>query len=140
MAKTTNKEVKKNEDLIFTGTVKKAYNGSTKYDEEAKNRVTIYNPDFPYEKITAYENVGSKMQPGWYKEAEGYINLSSKFDIPVRNSQGKEITFEAWINGDDTHNATVKVKIRQKDGAIYPICIVVLQDGEPVDPFEGMDD
>ena len=48
-----------------------------------------------------------------------------------------------WLESADTEGyglvgSKVKVKITQKSGAIYPIALVVLKDGEPRDPFEDM--
>lgn len=137
-AKTTEK---KNDYIIIVGTLKKAYFGKTKFDEEEKYRVTIYNDSMPYDLITAYDDTPAKLQPGWFKDAEGYMNLNSKFSFPVKDIKGKEILLEEYLSGayGEPHNAKVMVKIRQKDGAIYPVALKVMEDGEPVDAFEGMD-
>ena len=124
--------------VILTGTVKKAYRGKTKFDDKVKNRVTLYNESLPYDLITAYAETPAKLVPSWYKDADGYINAASEFEVPVMVTNGKEIDFETWINEYDTHNAQAVIKIRQKDGAIYLTAIKVLEDGEPVNAFEGM--
>lgn len=131
-------DVLDNGDLVFIATVKRAFIGATKYDDKVKNRITLYQPDFDYSVITAYDNAPAKLTPSWFKNAEGYINLNSKFDIPVKDLDGDFLTFEEWVL-TDTNNATVKAKIRQKDGSIYPVAMVVLTPGEPVDSFAGMD-
>lgn len=136
MAKT--KEAKKYQTLVVKGIVKKAYTGKTKFSEDVKNRITIYSEDFPYMEITAYDDQPDKLTPGWFKDQEGYCNLASGFDVEVMNSSGKQISFEDWVNNYDTHNAEVTVKIRQKDGAVYPVAIKVYKDGEPVDNFGDM--
>lgn len=130
-------EVLENGDLVFVATVKRAFVGATKYDDKVKNRLTLYNPDFDYKLITAYDNAPAKLTPSWFKDAEGYINLNSKFDIPVKDINGEIITFEDFAL-TETGNAIVKAKIRQKDGSIYPVALVVLEEGEPVDHFAGM--
>lgn len=130
-------EVLENGDLVFVATVKRAFIGATKYDDKVKNRVTLYNPDFDYTLITAYDNAPAKFTPSWFKDAEGYINLNSKFDIPVKDKDGTILTFEEWVL-TDTNNAIVKAKIRQKEGSVYPVELVVLEEGEPVDNFAGM--
>lgn len=130
-------EVLENGDLVFTATVKRAFIGSTKYDDKVKNRVTLYNPDFDYSLITAYDNTPAKLTPSWFKDAAGYINLNSKFDIPVKDQDGTIITFEEWVL-TDTNNAIVKAKIREKEGSVYPVALVVIEPGEPVDSFAGM--
>lgn len=136
MAKT--KEAKKHETIVVKGIIKKAYTGKTKFSEDVKNRITIYSEDFPYTEITAYDDQPDKLTPGWFKDQEGYCNLASGFDVDVMNSSGKQISFEDWVNNYDTHNAEVTVKIRQKDGAVYPVAIKVYKDGEPVDNFGDM--
>lgn len=137
MAKT--KEAKKqHETIVVKGIVKKAYTGKTKFSEDVKNRIAIFSEDFPYTDITAYDDQPDKLTPGWFKDQEGYCNLASGFDVDVMASNGKKITFEEWVNNYDTHNAEVTVKIRQKDGAIYPVAIKVYKDGEPVDNFDDM--
>lgn len=136
MAKT--KEAKKHETIVVKGIVKKAYIGKTKFSEDVKNRITIFSEDFPYTDITAYDDQPDKLTPGWFKDQEGYCNLASGFDVEVMASNGKKITFEDWVKDFDTHNAEVTVKIRQKDGAIYPVAIKVYKDGEPVDNFDDM--
>ena len=130
-------EVLENSDLVFIATVKRAFIGATKYDDKSKNRLTLYNPDFDYSLITAYDNAPAKLTPSWFKDAEGYINLNSKFDIPVKDKDGTILTFEEWVL-TDTNNAIVKAKIRQKEGSVYPVALVVLEEGEPVDNFAGM--
>ena len=130
-------EVLENGDLVFIATVKRAFIGTTKYDDKSKNRLTLYNPDFDYTLITAYDEAPTKLTPSWFKEGEGYINLNSKFDIPVKDQDGTILTFEEWVL-TDTNNAIVKAKIRQKEGSVYPVALVVMEPGEPVDNFAGM--
>lgn len=127
-----------NSIILCDGTVKKAYRGKTKFDDTVKNRVTIYNDQIQYELITAYDNTPAKLTPGWFRDAEGYLTANSTFDIPVLTKDKNEITFEEWVDNYPTHNAVIRLKIRQKDGAIYPIAIKVLTDGEPVDHFSDM--
>lgn len=138
MKKTTEK--KKHETIVVKGIVKKAYNGKTKFQEEAKNRIDLFVEDFDYSLITAYDDQPEKLTPGWFKKGEGYINLASAFDIPVQDG-GKTYTFEEWTSGEfghNVHNAVVSVKIRQKDGGCYPVAIKVYKDGEPIDHFADM--
>ena len=139
MAAKKNQQVEKleNGDLVFIATVKRAFVGATKYDDKTKNRLTLYNPDFDYTLITAYDEAPAKLTPSWFKDAEGYINLNSKFDIPVKDQDGTILTFEEWVL-TDTNNAIVKAKIRQKDGSVYPVALVVMEPGEPADYFAGM--
>lgn len=129
---------KKYETIVVHGIIKKAYVGKTKFSDDVKSRITIFNEEFDYSRITAYDDQPAKLTPNWFKDAEGYINLASKFGIDVQTTNGKVISFEEWIAGYDTYNADVAVKIRQKEGACYPVAIMVYSDGEPVDNFADM--
>ena len=139
MKKTETKETKKkHENLIFDGICKKAYFGKTKYDEEDKCRVTIYSELLPYNLITAYDDQPAKLTPAWFKDAEGYMNLNSGFDIPCMDLDGHEVTFREWVENNNTHNAVIRIKIRQKDGAVYPVAIKQMTEGEEIDNFADM--
>ena len=124
--------------LIIRGVkVVRAFNGSTKYNPTIKNHVTV-NGDIPYDAITAYDNVGTKLTPTWLKNKDGYMNVASKFDIPVQDMNGRKISFDDWIDEYNIVGALVNIKIIQKDGAIYPMAISVIEDGEELNPFEDM--
>lgn len=132
-----NQETKKN-TLLVSGVVTSARIGKTKFSEESKNRLTLKSDTIPYDDIHAYDNVGKKLTPKWYSDQNGYINLSSMFDIPVKTLDGRIHTFEEWIDDFNTIGAEVIVKIVDKDGSVYPMALVVHKDGEDLDPFEGM--
>ena len=135
---TKNTESKKDNILIIRGVkVVRAYFGGTKYNPTEKNHVTIKG-DIPYDSITAFEKSGSKLTPTWFKNRDGYMNLASVFNIPVLTDTNHQIEFSDWISEHNTVGATVNVKVIQKDGAIYPVAIQVLEDGEEINPFEGM--
>lgn len=132
-------EVKKMNNIIVEGTIVSARFGSNKFDDNNKYRIAIESDSIDYDSIHAYDNVGSKLTPTWFKDKTGYINLSSIYDIPIQDVNGKRIDFEEWIGED--HNALgskVKVSIKQKEGALYPIAIKVIEEGEERDPFEGL--
>jgi len=130
----TNKE----EINKFTAKVVRAFTGTTDYDKEDKNRVTLFSEDLDYSAIWAYNDCGPKFTPKWLKDAEGYINLASKYDIPVKDIKGNKISFDDWLKDGLYHGAIVKAKIRQTEGAVYPVCLVVVENGEEFDPFEDM--
>lgn len=134
---------KDQENLLQTlkvqGTVVSARYGTTRFDESAnKYRVAINSDSIPYDDIHAYDNSGSKLTPSWLKERTGYINLASIYSIPIMDTKGKKIDFEDWLENYNVIGSTVIVKIKQKDGAIYPEAIKVLEDGEERDPFADM--
>lgn len=100
--------------------------------------------EVPYEDIHSFDDVGKRMIPKWYKDADGRIVLQSQYDIPMRRA-GRETSFSEWLDeqrekGYSCVGSTVRVKIRCGEGAVYPAAIIVLKDGEPRDPFEGMDE
>lgn len=127
-------------DLYITGHVIKATFGATRFDKGEKFRITIKG-DIPYEDITAYDGTRTSFIPQWYKEQEGYMNLSSVYDIPCRYGNDK-FTFSDWISKDNdltAPNSEVCIRIRQKDGAVYPVAIDILKDGEVADVWDGFD-
>ena len=135
---TKNTETKKDNILIIRDVkVVRAYFGGTKYNPTEKNHVTIKG-DIPYDSITAFEKSGTKLTPTWYKNRDGYMNLASLFSIPVLTENNQQIEFSDWIAEYNTVGSTVNVKVIQKDGAVYPVGIQVQEDGEEINPFEGM--
>ena len=134
------KETKKAEfkDVIVEGKVVSAYYGTTKYDDNKKYRLSIYSEVIDYTEFTAFDNSGAKLTPAWFKEQKGYINLSSLFDIPVMNTDGEEMTTQEWFDTKKAVHSFIKLKVRQKEGAVYPAAIIVVEDGDEADPFAGM--
>lgn len=134
------KEAKKvMNNIIVEGTIVSARFGATKFDDNNKYRIAIESDSIDYDSIHAYDNVGSKLTPTWFKDKTGYINLSSIYDIPIQDVNGKRIDFEEWIGEDyNALGSKVKVSIKQKEGALYPIAIKVIEEGEERDPFEGL--
>ena len=124
--------------LVITGVCTRAVIGKTKFNETVKNQLTIKSDKVPYDDIHAYDNCGAKLTPTWFKEKNGYVNLSSIYDIPVKDVRGNVLTYADWIDAGLCVGSEIKVAVTDKDGAVYPIAIVVLSNGEPFDPFEGM--
>lgn len=133
-------EVKKEllKKLIVEGVVVSARYGATKFDDNNKYRVAIKSDSINYDEIHAYDNVGTKLTPSWLKNRDGYINLSSIYSIPVMDARGKQIDFDDWLVEYNVLGSLVKVSIKQKDGAIYPEAIKVLEDGEERNPFADL--
>ena len=133
-------EVKKEllKKLIVEGVVVSARYGATKFDDNNKYRVAIKSDSINYDEVHAYDNVGTKLTPSWLKNRDGYINLSSIYSIPVMNTLGKQIDFDDWLAEYNVLGSKIRVSIKQKDGAIYPEAIKVLEDGEERDPFADL--
>ena len=138
MKEQVEKEMKELKTLLIEGIIVSCRYGSTKFDDTNKYRFAIKSDSIPYDDIHAYDNVGAKLTPSWMKEKDGYINLSSIYDVPVMDSRLKKISFTDWMENYNTIGSKVLVKIKQKDGAIYPEAIKVLEDGEERDPFKDM--
>ena len=103
-----------NKNFIVTGVIKKAAHGASKYDEEIKNRISVFSEDTGfYDEITAYNEVGAKFTPDWFKKAEGYINLVSMYDIPVLDADGVRLSFETWIATNTAVGSKVSVKVNK---------------------------
>lgn len=138
MKEQVEKEMKELKTLIIEGIIVSCRYGSTKFDDTNKYRFAIKSDSIPYDDIHAYDNVGAKLTPSWLKEKDGYINCSSIYDVPVMDTRLKKISFTDWMENYNTIGSKVLVKIKQKDGAIYPEAIKVLEDGEERDPFKDM--
>lgn len=138
MATQKKEQSKVMENVIVEGVIVSARYGSTKFDDRNKYRFSIKSDNIPYDEIVAYEGVGTKMTPAWFINQDGYINLASIYSIPVLNSEGIKTETDAWFNTDNVIGSKVRVSIRQKDGAVYPVAIKVLEDGEERDPFKDL--
>lgn len=140
MSKASNKENNETKKwVVVEGVVTSARVGSSKFDDTIKNRLSIKCEDgvINYDVIKPfYENVGSKMTPKWVKDESGYVNVSSKFDIPVKDTLGNKITFEEFTESATAIGSKVKLALTVKEGCVYPNAFVVIEDGEEVDPFK----
>lgn len=138
MATQKKEQSKVMENVIVEGVIVSARYGSTKFDDRNKYRFSLKSDSIPYDDIVAYEGVGTKMTPAWFINQDGYINLASIYSIPVLNSEGIKTETDAWFNTDNVIGSKVRVSIRQKEGAVYPVAIKVLEDGEERDPFKDL--
>ena len=87
----------KAEKIIIEGTIVSARYGANKFDDTNKYRISIKSDSIPYDDIHAYDEVGPKMTPSWYKNRDGYINLASIYEIPIKDYNGKVISFDDWL-------------------------------------------
>lgn len=135
---TEKKEKKTVDNIIIEGVVKSAYIGGSKFNETKKNRIAVKSDSIPYDQITAYEGVGNKLTPAWFKDRTGYINLASIYNIPVMGVKGEIMTFEEFTENERAIGSKVRMSITQKEGSVYPKAIKILELGEERDPFEGL--
>lgn len=127
-----------NNDLIIEGIVSSAYIGKSRFSDVEKKRIAIKCDTIPYDQITAFKDSGNKLTPSWFKDKTGYINLASIYNIPVKDTRGREITFEEFCEMETSIGSKIKIAIKQSEGALYPKAFVILEDGEPRDAFAGL--
>lgn len=127
-------------ELIFPAKLKLTYSKWNDRKEVSEFKVSLANvPEEVYTYLDkVYSEVGKKYQPNWYKEQSGQMLLKSRFDFNVKDYNGKTIKLQQFIENGLVSNAEVKMKIRLKDSAIYPVAMVIVEKGELVDMFEGM--
>ena len=143
MSKAQNNETKETKkQVIVEGLITSARFGKSRFDDTEKNRLSVKCEDgvIPYEIFDEfYKTVGNKLTPTWLKERNGYINVSSKFDIPVKTVNGRIIEFSDLIETTTCIGSKIKLALNVKEGAVYPISILILEDGEENDPFAMFD-
>ena len=143
MSKTQSTETKETKkQVIVEGLITSARFGKSRFDDTEKNRLSVKCEEgvIPYEIFDEfYKTVGNKLTPTWLKERNGYINVSSKFDIPVKTVNGRTITFSDLIETTTCIGSKIKLALNVKEGATYPISILILEEGEENDPFAMFD-
>lgn len=89
-----------------------------------------------------FKEAGKKFTPDWVKNFEGYVNLSTEFDLPCKDLNGEEhASIEKFIQETKFPyiGAECKASINLKDGAIYPNSILFLSEGKPFNAFSEFD-
>lgn len=96
----------------------------------------------------AFKDSGDKFTPGWMKNFEGYVNLSTVYEIPVRvddqssDNAGDEFNslLDVCVNNKVAWlGAKVKLSVNIKEGAVYPKACLIIEEGEPFNPFAEFD-
>ena len=89
----------------------------------------------------AFANSGAKFTPDWVKNFEGYVNLSTKFDLPYRwIDKVEHLSIEDGIaEGLKWMGAEVKVSLNIKEGAIYPNALLFVTEGSAINAFAEFD-
>lgn len=145
MAKTTKTEENK---VIITGELIKARRESKEFKgrkQPEKFHLSLANVILTEEQKAmikeAFANAGDNFTPTWVKEMNGYVNLGTTYDIPVKHVDGYvDNSLEKAIeNGFAFMHAKVKVSLSVKEGAIYPKAMVVLEEGESYNAFADFD-
>lgn len=131
-------------EKVLTGTVTFATFGQTAKDKTDKYRVT-FNAD-KFDKtdfIKAYEK--SDLKPKFITDDNCYlINIKSLFDFPCKvTDTDKQSDYDIehvseWLETGEIIDAKIKIKVKLKEGAIYPVALTVEKMGSIYNPFEGM--
>lgn len=139
------------EQIIFNGVVKYAYYGKSDNDNKDKTRILVTvddaNIDDIRKKLTeCYKS--SSLKPKFVTENGTDLMIKSLYDVPCRmdadTSQIKELwsdydtTAKGFIDMGYTVGAKVKVKVKLKDGAMYPVALVVKELGTKYNPLDDM--
>ena len=89
-----------------------------------------------------FADAGKNFTPEWVKNYAGYVNVSTKFELPFRDINGNQYDSieDAIADGLKWMGADVKLCINIKEGAIYPVAIKFLTEGKSFNPFAEFDE
>lgn len=100
----------------------------------------------------AFKEVGKKFTPEWVKNFNGYVNVSTQFDLPyiLGKAVREETNDEFDEKGDNVlaliksgfpyMGAEAKLSLNIKEGAVYPNSIKFLTKGNAFNPFAEFED
>ena len=91
---------------------------------------------------------GEKFTPDWLKNFEGYVNVSTQFELPAilfgTDSEGARIETasieNAIENGYAWMGAEVGLSLDLKEGAVYPRALKFYSEGNAINAFADFDD
>lgn len=89
----------------------------------------------------AFADSGKKFTPDWVQEFKGYVNVSTKFELPCRDVNGREFMSieDAIADGLKWMGADVRISLNVKEGAIYPSALIFDSEGKAVNAFAEFD-
>lgn len=117
-----------------------------KRSTEEKLFLTLAEVELSKDQMTeleaAFKEAGAKFTPDWIKDFKGYVNLSTKFQLPYRDLEKVEHTSieDGIADGLAWVGAEVKCSINVKEGAIYPNAILFLSEGTSYNAFAEFDE
>lgn len=136
-------------EKIIKGTINLLYYGVSNLDRTNTKKyiISIESPqltDLKEEKEIIENYSKTPFKPKWFTEDSKKINLKTKYDIPVEYNNSKfDLSGFLQDYGNFTTNAEVKIKLRFKDGACYPVALQVLtlgEEKEEYNPFTDFDE
>ena len=136
-------------EKIIKGTINLMYYGISKLDRTRTEKyiISIESPqlsDLKEEKEIIENYAKTPFKPKWFTEDSNKINLKTLYEIPVLYND-KTFRIDEFLDqfGRFTTNAEVKIKLRFKNGACYPVALQVLtlgEEKEEYNPFTDFDE
>lgn len=136
-------------EKIIKGTINLMYYGVSKLDRTNTKKYIIsiessQLADLKEDKEIIENYAKTPFKPKWFTEDSKKINLKTNYDIPVEYNNSK-IDLSSFLSdyGNFTTNAEVKIKLRFKNGACYPVALQVLtlgEEKEEYNPFKDFDE
>lgn len=136
-------------EKIIKGTINLMYYGVSKLDRTNTKKyiISIESPqltDLKEDKEIIENYAKTPFKPKWFTEDSKKINLKTLYEIPVLYN-GKTFTIDKFLDeyGRFTTNAEIKIKLRFKGGACYPVALEIISLGEEKEeynPFKDFDE
>ena len=136
-------------EKIIKGTINLMYYGISNLDRTKTKKyiISIESPqlsELKEEKEIIENYAKTPFKPKWFTEDSKTINLKTLYDIPVEYNKG-EYSLSDFLSdfGRFITNADVKIKLRFKNGACYPVALQVISLGEEKEeynPFKDFDE
>lgn len=136
-------------EKIIKGTINLMYYGSSKLDRTNTKKyiISIESPqlsELKEDKEIIDNYAKTPFKPKWFTEDSKTINLKTLYEIPVLYN-GRSCRIDEFLAdfGNFTTNAEVKIKLRFKNGACYPVALEILtlgEEKEEYNPFTGFDE
>lgn len=136
--------------VIFNGSLIKC-NRTSKEFKGVKGKEKLYltlaevelSDDIKEALAEAYKDAGKKFTPTWVSDFDGYVNLSTIYELPFKDTVNNVagISIEDYIaDGFNWLGAKVRISANIKDGAVYPKAIVIDEEGKEFDAFADFED
>lgn len=136
-------------EKIIKGTINLMYYGVSKLDRTNTKKyiISIESPqlsELKEDKEIIDNYAKTPFKPKWFTEDSKTINLKTLYEIPVLYN-GRSCRIDEFLAdfGNFTTNAEVKIKLRFKNGACYPVALEILtlgEEKEEYNPFTGFDE
>lgn len=133
-------------EKIIKGTINLMYYGVSKLDRTNTKKYIIsiessQLADLKEDKEIIENYSKTPFKPKWYTEGSKKINLKTLYEIPVLYNN-KTFNISEFLEqfGKFTTNAEVKIKLRFKNGACYPVALQVISLGEEKEEYNPFTD